>query len=257
MDAVLVPSPKAPAEDGVYSLRFADSIPEGDAISASAWTLPSGVAQVAAVFDAAEGTTTITVSGGTDGHDYLLLDTVTTVGGLTLDGFVNLRVRLPESAPSPVATVYAQPADMIARFGQRRMVELTDTGDVATGEVNLAVLAQALSDADATVNGYLQSRYTLPLVTIPQGVNLLACDIALYRLMSERPIEAVTQRYKAAIDFLDAVARGKLGLGLDSENNTVPEGDDGPSVHANRRVFTRHRLRDFTNPPIGGPGYDA
>jgi phage gp36-like protein len=254
MDFVLMPPPKAPSEDGVYALSYAGApaIKAGDTIAASAWSLPAGVAQVASVFDAAESTTTLTVSGGSDGQDYLLTNTVTTEAGLTLSGFVMLQVRQPGSELSPVAAVYAQGSDMIARFGMVRLIELTDTGQVRTGNINTATLYQALADADAEINGFLQSRYTLPLATVPQVLNVLACDIALYRLMKERPILAVTERYNAARAWLRDVAKGLFGLGLDGANNVVPEGDDGPTVTANRRVFDRRRLRGFLHPPIGG-----
>lgn len=254
MDFVIIPPPKAPSEDGVYALSYAaaPAIKAGDTIAKSAWSLPSGVAQVASVFDAAESTTTLTVSGGSDGQDYLLANSVTTAAGLTLDGFVMLRVRQPGAVPTPVTSVYAQASDMVARFGTVRLVELTDTGEVRTGEINSAVLAQALADADAEINGYLQSRYTLPLTTVPQVLNKLACDIALYVLMKERPIQAVKDRYDAARSWLRDVAKGLFGLGLDSDNQVVPEGDDGPTVKANRRVFDQRRLRGFLHPPIGG-----
>jgi phage gp36-like protein len=255
MDFVVIPPPKAPSEDGVYALSYAGApaiVAGDDVIEASAWTLPSGIAKVASDFDANESTTTITVSGGTDGQDYLLTNTVTTAAGLTLDGFVMLRVRQPGATPTPIASVYAQGADMIARFGAVRLVELTDSGEVRTGEINQATLQQALADADAEINGYLQSRYTLPLATVPQMLNLLACDIALYRLMKERPIQAVTERYDAARNWLRDVAKGLFGLGLDAGNQVVPEGDDGPTVQANRRVFDQRRLREFLHPPIGG-----
>jgi phage gp36-like protein len=252
MDVVLIPDPKAPGEDGVYSLDYFVAL-AGDTIAASAWDVPAGITKVADVF--ADHATTITVAGGTDGADYLLTNTVTSAGGLTLQGFVTLRVRQPGAQPAPVATRYAALADMVARFGHRALVELTDTGDIATGQIDQAKVAQALADADATVDGYLASRYTLPLATVPELLKVIACDIARYRLMGERPIEEVRQRFEDARQWLAAVAAGKFGLGMDDSGNAVPEGDDGPFHRGDRRVFDKRRLHDYLHPPVGGMFY--
>jgi phage gp36-like protein len=261
-DKVLIPDPKAPGAEGVYALDYTSELQPGDLITASAWTLPAGIVQAATAFTPMG--TSLTVSGGTDGADYLVANTVTTQAGLTLTGYIMLRVRQPGSQATPVASIYAAQADMVARFGERELVELTDTGDVRTGEINAAILAQALADADATINGYIGSRYQLPLATVPQLLVVIACDIARYRLMSDRPTDEVRQRREDAVSWLDKIAQGKYTLGLDAGNNETPEGDDGPQVVQSgrhlqpgeaKRVFDHHKLHEYLRPPFGGIYY--
>ena len=100
----------------------------------------------------------------------------------------------------------------------------------------------------------------MPLATVPELLNVIACDVARYRLMGERPIESVRKRYEDGIAWLGAVASGRFSLGLDSTGVATPEGDDGPKVaqhgapagESGRRVFDRERLHDFLHPPRGG-----
>lgn len=254
-EVTLIPSPKAPSEVREYRLDYRQSVPDGDAIAASAWTVPSGTVRIGDGIDADNHATVITVSGGTLGADYLLENNVTTVNGLQLAGFLMLRLRQPGETAAPVATRYAGTADMVARFGERIMVELTDTGPAPSGQVDAVVASQALADADALIDGYIGSRYTLPLATVPELLKVIACDLARYRLMGERPIEEVRQRYEDATAWLGKIAEGKYGLGLDSSNETVPEGDDGPQTHANRRVFDKRKLHEYLHGPHGGMFY--
>ena len=62
--------------------------------------------------------------------------------------------------------VYAQPSDMIARYPNRDLVQLTNE-DPTQQVVDDSVLQQALADASAEIDGYLESRFTLPLSDAP------------------------------------------------------------------------------------------
>jgi phage gp36-like protein len=61
---------------------------------------------------------------------------------------------------------YAQPSDMIARYPNRDLVQLTNE-DPTQQVVDDSVLQQALADASAEIDGYLESRFTLPLSDAP------------------------------------------------------------------------------------------
>ena len=79
---------------------------------------------------------------------------------------------------------YATQADMISRFDQKEIVELSDRANV--GVLDVSVLAGKLADADSEINAYLQGRYTLPLATVPTVLVRIACDIARYHLYDNR-----------------------------------------------------------------------
>jgi len=133
---------------------------------------------------------------------------------------------------------YATEQHMIDRFGEQELVELTDR--VGVGRVDGAVLARALEDADGEINGYLATRYTLPLSPVPLVLTRLACDIARYFLYEDRASEAVRTRYQDAIKFLRGVSDGSITLGVDASNN-APAESRGPQFDSGGRVFTRGR----------------
>ena len=148
---------------------------------------------------------------------------------------------------------YAQISDMTVRYPARDLIEITDPNAVAIQD---APITQAISDASAEIDGYLESRFTLPLVTAPVVLTLLCCDIAMYRLQALRPerdIKDAKDRYDAAIHKLEKVAKGDLTLGLSATSTEPPIAS--PSVLVTNAtpavspltgpIFTRASLRGF------------
>ncbi len=128
---------------------------------------------------------------------------------------------------------YANASDMMGRYPERDLVQITND-DPSKTIVNLAALTQALTDASAEIDGYLESRFGLPLTDPPAVLNRLACDIAMYRLQALRPMHDVAdarQRYDDAVALLLRVARGEVTLGLAA--------DDGLSAASANVVVTR------------------
>jgi phage gp36-like protein len=151
--------------------------------------------------------------------------------------------------------VYAQPSDMIARYPNRDLVQLTNE-DPTQSIVNQTVLQQALADASAEIDGYLESRFTLPLTDPPAVLARLTCDIAMYRLQALRPLhdlEEARRRYDDALAVLVRVADGTLTLGVAPDNQEPPEaagavvtdagGDSSGALP--RRIFSRGNLKGF------------
>ncbi len=137
---------------------------------------------------------------------------------------------------------YATQAQMISRFGDKEIVELTDRAGV--GILNVSVLDDKLTDANAEVDGYLQGRYNLPFTSVPEVLRRIGCDIARYHLYDDRPTEAVAQRYKDAIAFLKMVAKGEARLGVDASSE-APSTASVPEFFAPDRVFNKDTLADF------------
>jgi phage gp36-like protein len=110
---------------------------------------------------------------------------------------------------------YATLSDLAARYGADRLTELTDHD--ADGAMDTGRVEQALADASAEIDGYLAVRYQLPLPTIPKVLRRIACDIAVYRLMSARrmgDVEDDRRRYEDAVRLLTQIAKGGVSLGL-------------------------------------------
>lgn len=75
---------------------------------------------------------------------------------------------------------YATVADLVARYTEPTIAGLTDL--TRLGSVNAEIAQQGLDDASAEIDGYLASRYELPLPAPVRLLSLYCCDIAVYRL---------------------------------------------------------------------------
>ncbi|HZC45431.1 MAG TPA: DUF1320 domain-containing protein [Candidatus Acidoferrum sp.] len=138
--------------------------------------------------------------------------------------------------------------DVVNRYPSRDLVQLTNEDPTIT-TVNSAPIIQALADASAEIDGYIEGRFTLPLTDPPAVLNRLTTDIAMYRLQSLRPLhdlEDARKRYEDAIAMLTKVAAGELTLGLSADGQEPPvtvgtvEVVQGPD-----RIFGRDKLRGY------------
>ena len=142
---------------------------------------------------------------------------------------------------------YAAPQDIINRYPNRDLVQLTNEDPTAT-TVNDAPLQQALTDASSEIDTYLEARFALPLSDPPAVLNRLACDIAMYRLQSLRPLhdlEDARRRYDDAIAMLSKVAAGELTLGLATDNQEPPAAGDAEGTQGPVRTFSREKLKGY------------
>jgi phage gp36-like protein len=105
---------------------------------------------------------------------------------------------------------YASQADMEERFGATELAQRTDR--ISGETIDATVLARALADADAEIDGYLATRYTLPLPSTPPAINRLACEIARYRLFDDGVPETVRVRYQDAVSLLKRLSSGEVQL---------------------------------------------
>ncbi|WP_047257999.1 gp436 family protein [Chromobacterium subtsugae] len=119
---------------------------------------------------------------------------------------------------------YAAQADMVARFGDLEIIQLTDRA--RTGQIDAGVLQGALDDASCEIDSYLADRYLLPMPQVPRILVGLCCDIARYRLSGAETIETnvVRDRYRDAVAYLQRVALGKVTLGVTPAGNPVQTG---------------------------------
>ena len=110
---------------------------------------------------------------------------------------------------------YATQADLSALYGDAELIQLCNrTGGSTMDAPALAVLARALDSAESMVDGWVSTRYSLPLSSVPALLVEVACDIARWRLYGQKPTEEVRARYEDAIDTLRAIAKGSITLPL-------------------------------------------
>lgn len=138
---------------------------------------------------------------------------------------------------------YATKQDLIDRYGLEELTQLTDR--LFNGQPNNTIIDLAIADASAEIDGYLAGRYTLPLTTVPSALSRIASDIARYYLYDDRMTEQVAKRYDTAIQFLKAVGKGELDLGVAGPGSQVVPASDGPQYAAPSRVFTADSLGDY------------
>ncbi|MEG0920666.1 MAG: DUF1320 domain-containing protein [Comamonas sp.] len=123
---------------------------------------------------------------------------------------------------------YATVQDLISRFGERELIQLTDHDELQ--QVKTAKADVALGDAHAYVDGYVGVVYQLPIagcakpapepgnasavqMVAPPLLTRLVCDVARYYLFDDlAPEHEVYIRFKAATKELQALAAGEVKL---------------------------------------------
>lgn len=138
---------------------------------------------------------------------------------------------------------YATQQDLIDRIGAVELAQLTDRTNGVV--IDAAVLGRALADADAEIDGYLATRYQLPLATVPTVLVRLAADIARYRLYDDRTTDAVRQRYDDATKLLGNMAKGLVML--DGGVTPVPVNTTVMAVvsRSPAKVFSADKLANY------------
>lgn len=132
---------------------------------------------------------------------------------------------------------YATQDDMVARFGETELLQLTD--DTDTGKIGPR-LAVALADAHQIIDGYVAGIYAVPLTPVPDLVKRWVCDITRYYLHRDAVPDLVEKNFKAAMSGVSQVARGDMTLacaGVEAEEDPAADDlatyDDAPSIMAN------------------------
>lgn len=137
---------------------------------------------------------------------------------------------------------YATQQDLIDRYGEAEMKDVADRdGDDA---IDAEVVAGAIADAETLIDGYVGSRYALPLAAAPALLTQLACEIARYKLHKDSPPEVVAKNYDAALRSLRDIADGRMALPVGEAETPTPAGD-GVRISRPDRVFSSDTLKGF------------
>ena len=136
---------------------------------------------------------------------------------------------------------YATVEDMVARFSELEVIQLTDRNQ--DGLIDEDVAAVALADATAEIDAYL-GRFKRPFTDVPPILKRLCCDISRYRLTAANGVlitDEIRNRYKIdVLDLLRAMAKGEVQLGVDDSGQEVAAGEDGiVFVNGKNKVFGR------------------
>ena len=130
---------------------------------------------------------------------------------------------------------YCSIQDLIARFGETELVELTDEQNL--GVIDEEQIAQVISDVDGFIDGYLSGRYTLPLASIPASLTRAACHLVRYDLYDDPPPH-VQKRFDQALAWLRDLSAGRGSLGI-NQDGSQPATSDTVSMSSGGNVFNR------------------
>lgn len=139
-------------------------------------------------------------------------------------------------------TIYATQADLTQRMGVEELTQVADPQ--GAGVPDAAVVALALADAQAEVDGYLAARYQLPLAVVPGALVRLTVDVARYRLWRNGASDEVRLRYDDAVKLLTHISKGVVALGL-AQADTAPAPSLASFAAGPVRVFGRDNTAGY------------
>lgn len=107
---------------------------------------------------------------------------------------------------------YATKQQMIDHYGEIEMVQVTDRADPPAGEIDDAVLDQALNNASAIIDSYVGRRYNLPLASTPVTLSSVCITMTFYKLLRGRYTEEARKEYEDALSTLNKISSGDIVL---------------------------------------------
>lgn len=230
---------KQPSEALVWEWDFAAKTGEAiQSIAAVTIAARGRVAEVAALtvgdqgFDGQRVRTRL--EGGTDGESYHVTMRVVDVAGQTCELDAEFLVAdLAWIAPDGT-TPYLTIAEMVEEVGYEELVRLTD--ELGTRRIDKARLVSAIMASQAEADGYLASRYTVPLSPpIPVLIRTAVKDRARFRLYRTEAPEGVRTAAAEALRTLRDIASGAMKL---PQAETPPATSSDPvMVHTAGRTY--------------------
>ena len=105
---------------------------------------------------------------------------------------------------------YATLSDLVARFGEEELLQLTDRARVDA--IDSTAVDAALADAGALIDGYLAQRYALPVSPVPALLTRVAADLARHALHGNAATDAVRAAHDEALKILRDLSAGRAAL---------------------------------------------
>ena len=139
--------------------------------------------------------------------------------------------------------MYATVDVMKRKFGERELIQLTETEPPYLDTINIDKLNAAMQEANSEIDAYLGSRYPLPLQTIPPFLIEIGCNLARYYAVTGDLSEndPIKNRYESSIKTLTKISKGDLTLG------GSPAGESKPVQTSSNNVMFSVGRRDFGN----------
>jgi len=132
---------------------------------------------------------------------------------------------------------YATQDDLITRYGEQQLVELSDRGEELTGEIDAAIISDALISASALVDSYVGKRYRLPVSPVPLLLRNVCCTLAYFELHRGRYADETRVAYDDALRTLAQISNGTMVL--DVAGKEAASAGAQVATSQNKRQFDR------------------
>lgn len=141
--------------------------------------------------------------------------------------------------------MYCTQSDIIQAISEDTVIQLSDDDNL--GVVSAENVTAVIVQADAEIDGYCGSRYTVPFATVPALIKALSIEIAVYYLYKRRTVpEKIEKAYDKALARLKDIARGILSLGVDPPPAASTSGGGAEcNKTESDRIFTLDKMSGF------------
>lgn len=137
--------------------------------------------------------------------------------------------------------------DLKKQISEQVLIGLTDDNGL---EIQQDIIDGAIANADAEIDSYARTQYSVPFNPVPEIIRKISVDITLYNLFSRRGFDKdkdanIVDRYKAAVKFLENLAKAVVTIGSISSGGiqSAPAPPIGVEIKSDNRLFSRDRLK--------------
>lgn len=139
---------------------------------------------------------------------------------------------------------YCSLVDLQLSIPSQTLIQLSND-DGAAAVINVAVVEEAVRQAEELVDAHLRGRYNLPLTPVPSVVKDMTVNLARHWLYARRPEgsdfpDAVTRTYRSTLQMLGQIRDARLTIGVPTGEAAAEPGEF--KVRAKNRTFGRDLL---------------
>jgi phage gp36-like protein len=127
-----------------------------------------------------------------------------------------------------LASRYLSGEEYVARYGTAETIRLTDEASLRV--VDGPKLEEAIKDQTDLADGYIGTRYAIPLVTVPRVVKSIVAALTREALHKTKPTPEVTAAADRARTQLRDIAAGRMGLPIDVGGTVPVEGGNRSAI---------------------------
>jgi phage gp36-like protein len=138
--------------------------------------------------------------------------------------------------------LYANLADLQARYEDRDLLQLTDEND--TGQIDQGKIDEAIADASTEISSHVARRHKdLDLLADDPTLKRLCCIIAYYNLWNDDVPDKVHKKYRDAKADLVRISKGEIVL--DEGAEVSPPRDNAIHTGGSGKKFSRDSLGGY------------